>query len=271
MPGRSAIHLLPQTLTKLYIGNNNFNECIPSLPHLAHLSISSLVFDQSLDHLSSSIVSLTLPVIFQRPINTFSSLTHLLCNSQVISSMPSSVTSLHCSNTCTKDAMDIISNSSISFLQLDSLRDPVDRLPQSLKSLVISVRKLPLTPDLDLSNFPSSLTRLEFADRSNGVASINNLPTSLTHLIHFMCEQPINRFPPNLTHLSLGAYFDQPIIGKLPPLLQSLEIGYNFRQPLRNLPPLLKTLISMHQSSTSFFLLYLFSRILSFYYFLLYF
>ena len=86
-----------------------------------------------------------------------------------------------------------------------------------------------------------------------------------------MCEQPINRFPPNLTHLSLGAYFDQPIIGKLPPLLQSLEIGYNFRQPLRNLPPLLKTLISMHQSSTSFFLLYLFSRILSFYYFLLYF
>ena len=235
-----SIDLLPRTLMKLIIGGCAFNQPIPSLPRLTHLSIQSSTFNQPLDQLPSTTINLEFSSRIRPP--TLTSLTQLSCDGSLITNIPDSLKSL-CCGVLPRAAMDVISNSSISSLQLELKHSqPLPPLPQSLRTL--SLVKVEGTV---LEALPVSLTHLEF-DECNfdldgcNADSANNFPASLTHLIFFSCARPFARLPPNLTHLSFGCYFNQSIIGKLPQTLQSLELGYSFTQPLRSLPPSLKFL-----------------------------
>ena len=236
-------------LTHLTIGSTQFNQTIPAHPLLTHLCIKSPVFNQSLDHLSSSIISLELCAGVQLP--ALPSLTNLNCDGASITSLPDSLTSLICKNT-SPASMSFVYRSSISSLSLVLSRDqPVPPLPQSLRTLVLAGVR-----DTELNDLPASLTRLD-CDRSS-ICPVNHFHTSLTHL-RFSCDQPIDRLPPNLTHLSFVSSFNQSITGKLPQTLQSLELGFSFCQSLRSLPPSLK---SLSGSSFFFVLLFFFSFIL---------
>ena len=134
--------------------------------------------------------------------------------------------------------MDIISNSSISSLQLDlNFGHLIGPLPRHLKTLILTE----IEEGIELNDLPASLTRLQLTQQAR-VRPASNLPASLTHLLLFSCEQPINQLPPNITHLSFNSHFNQAITGKLPQTLQSLELGCSFSQPLRSLPPSLKSL-----------------------------
>ena len=230
----SSIDLLPQTLTKLIIIDDAFNQPIPSLPRLTHLSIRSFAFNQPLSHLASTIIGLELGRGIQPP--ALPSLTNLKCDGALLTSIPDSLTSLVCANP-SPVATDVISDSSISHLQLILNDQTAPSLPNSLKTLVLSGIK----ETTELNDLPMSLTRLEFDGRSY-VHTANKLPASLTHLMLFSCVRPIDHLPPNLTHLSFGCSFNQSITGKLPQPLQSLELGPSFFQPLRSLPPSLKSL-----------------------------
>ena len=233
-----SIDLLPQTLTKLIVeGPGAFNQKIPSLPNLTNLSIFSQ-FNQPLDHLPSSVTSLVLLAISKVPASK--TLTHLCCYGDLISSIPDSLTSLNCTRP-SPATMEIISKSSISSLEY-TLQNVglIHCLPESLTTLVLT-RFTRFSMTTKIAYLPASLTRLEFHGNLK-VYSANNLPPSLTHLILFSCKQPIDCFPPNLTHLSFASTFNHSITGKLPQTLKSLELGTGFSQPLRSLPLSLKVL-----------------------------
>ena len=241
-----SINLLPETLTKLTMVSYDFNNKLPPLL-FTHVNIISNIFDQPIEFLSPRLISLKLPTYYTCKLELLpylTSLTHLRCVDEVITSFPDSLTSFHCLDPCAKETMDVISNSSLSSLQLDICLQTPLLLPHSLKTLKLSNGfwvegrvKFPL------NDLPASLTRLEFGQ--DRLPTVGNLPASLTHLICYSSNQPIDSYPPNLTHLSFGAHFNEPIVGKLPHTLHSLEIGRSFSQPLRSLPPSLKLLSSM--------------------------
>ena len=68
---------------------------------------------------------------------------------------------------------------------------------------------------------------------------IDNLPNSLTHLtLGYTFNQPINNLPDSITYLKLGFEFNQPI-NNLPNTITHLTLGYNFNQLIDNLPSLI--------------------------------
>ena len=234
--------MLPETLTKLTMVSYDFNYKLPPLL-FTHVNIISNIFDQPIEFLSPRLISLKLPTYYTHKLELLpylTSLTHLRCVDEVVTRFPDSLTSFHCLDPCAKEIMDVISNSSLSSLQLDICLQTPLLLPHSLKTLKLSNGFwVEGRAEFPLNDLPTSLTRLEFGQ--DRLPTVGNLPASLTHLMCYSSNQPVDSYPPNLTHLSFGAHFNEPIVGKLPHTLHSLEIGRSFSQPLRSLPPFVET------------------------------
>ena len=65
---------------------------------------------------------------------------------------------------------------------------------------------------------------------------VNNLPSSVTHLIFADCfNQSVDKLPESITHLTFGYHFNQKV-DNLPKNLTHLTLGPNFYQLVDNLP-----------------------------------
>jgi FNIP Repeat len=74
---------------------------------------------------------------------------------------------------------------------------------------------------------------------------VDKLPLTLTHLTtgdNF--NQPVDKLPLILTHLTTGFYFNQPV-DKLPPTLTHLTTGRQFNQPVDKLPSTLTSQLDL--------------------------
>jgi len=121
---------------------------------------------------------------------------------------------------------------------------PLFNFPLGIKSIIFDEYKTTSLSFLNyndrskfnhkVDNLPNSITKLIFGYSFN--QPIDNLPSSLTHLkLGWEFNQPIDNLPSSLTHLILGWEFNQPI-DNLPSNLTHLILGWEFNQPIDNLP-----------------------------------
>lgn len=129
----------------------------------------------------------------------------------------------------------VANNDSPSFLMGVGARY-VFRLPASLEDCRRFLSTHPIAPYLINIQFDTleqyELLRVEFPQIFN----------QITHLVmgtNF--NSPIREFPPNLTHLVFGWYYDQKTV--LPPTLIYLDIGNKYSHRFASLPDTLQTLV----------------------------
>ena len=85
-----------------------------------------------------------------------------------------------------------------------------------------------------VNNLPTSLTHLTFGCSFD--KEVNVLPESITHLTFGeKFNQEANKLPASLTHLTFGYYFNQEV-NVLPKNLTHLTFGYYFNQEVNVLP-----------------------------------
>lgn len=97
--------------------------------------------------------------------------------------------------------------------------------------------KCKLNSLLDNYMFPSSLTHLCLAPTADKTTrgSVDNLPTSITHLTLQLLDLQVDHLPTSLTHLSLIHFFMHKI-DHLPPFLTHLYISSSFNEYIDHLP-----------------------------------
>lgn len=110
---------------------------------------------------------------------------------------------------------------SVTHLSIETVTRPIDHLPSSLHTLLLSENSMYYVDYL-----PAMLKRLEVKDTDNGE--------------YF--NKHIDHLPPTLTHLSLGHNFCKRI-DNLPSSLKYLRLGWGYRKPIDHLPALLTTLV----------------------------
>jgi FNIP Repeat len=100
----------------------------------------------------------------------------------------------------------------ISFSQLLSYTDCIQRIPFGLKATTLTPRKVIVSSPISI---PMNTTHLIWESSMYNNPSqllVKHLPPTLTHLTtgdEF--NQPVNNLPATLTHLTLGNDFNQPI------------------------------------------------------------
>jgi hypothetical protein len=87
-----------------------------------------------------------------------------------------------------------------------------------------------------LKTINHNITHLKFNIDFNDMVTCDNLPSDVTHLTFGeFFDQPVDKLPDSITHLTFGEFFDQPV-DKLPDSITHLTLGNEFNNSIDNLP-----------------------------------
>lgn len=191
------------------------------------------LFDSSLDNLPSSLTYLELPLAsFPK---------------HSLTKLPPSLTYIE----EFKKSIDILPPSLIHLKFEETFHSPLDRLPQSIKTIWFpcgsafnqkvdnlphSLKKIEFGGlfDKTVDHLPPSLTWIRFGRNFN--QRVDNLPSSITRIeFGYDFNQRVDNLPQSLTHLMFGRFFNHPV-DSLPSKLKCLSFGTEFNQPIDKLP-----------------------------------
>lgn len=243
-----SLHHLP-LLTHLYLQFDDWNSNIDHLPSsLIVFRLSGFTVISKLDHLPLNMIHLSLqyplcfPPLLPSSLSSLvlaradqstifpDALTHLRIG-QIACPLPSNLTHLHLDNYGSEYPFP----HSLQYLQMSHGFD------QSLYGVLppfLTVLVLRSDSNLPVDHLPSSLKSLLISSTPSGGfnRSIDHLPSSLTELdVGNSFNQSVNQLPSSLLSLTFGASFNQPI-NNLPSSLTDLVFGFKFNQPI-NVPP----------------------------------
>lgn len=204
---------------------NMFNQQITLPPALTHLTFG-IDFNMPVE-LPLSITHLEFGLNFNQPVLLPTSLISLKFGynfTQKIDSIPPSLTCLSLGRSANYPLNFPPSITDLTFYQLPCI------LPPS------SLAKTPL--DMILDHLP----KLSHLVCDNDQDYFTKFPPSLSHFtVGVSFNRPLPPLPPNLTSLRMGIQFNHPL-SDLPPSLLDLKLGYWFNHPLPSLPPSLSSL-----------------------------
>ena len=249
------VNHLPSSIIHLSFGHD-FNQPVEHLPNsIKHLEFKYR-FNQLIKYLPHKIVTLTISGGFNKPLPPLpSSLTSLRLKcpklNHVIDSLPPSLAELAIRRSKSPPSQPLNSlPPTIKRLTLEGNFQELDHIPLGLQCLKVfgatkapkvpySIPKYEYTGFQDVTdNLPLYVTYLKFSDNQIKLVKINNLPSSITHLIiSGKFNEPIDDLPTSLTHLTLSGSFNQPV-DHLPTSMTHLNfLGPSFNQPVDHLPP----------------------------------
>lgn len=239
--------LLPPSITRLsfFLQDAAETEIIALPPLLTHLSLSSY-FNQVLS-LPSFITHLTFGYLFNQPVNNLpTSLKYLAVGktfNQEIDNLPASLTHLILGENFNKPLENlppllVLKKEMNLMLQrffstAINIKYTLLHLPKTLVELSIGHAKR--NDLIHLSSFPNlKKLNLNITDSENGPPV--PFPPNISDLtLHNLVGYDLNLLPSTVTHLALGARFDNSL-DKLPPSLISLNVGIRFNQKVDSLP-----------------------------------
>lgn len=222
------IDLLPNSLTKLeFVIHGQFNQPVDHLPSSLLTLILPESFNQPIDHLPQSLQTLSLGRHFNQPVDQLPSYLQILILGDTfnhpIDHLPPGLLTLELG---------------------DSFDQPLHLLPHTITDLRVASKYFNQSVD----HLPQALKTLQIGDdvSSDSVFNqpINNLPKGLLNLkICGAFNQSVDKLPPQLLQLDLYSSIFNQSIDRIPHTIISLELPDEFNQEIKRLPKYLQYLI----------------------------